>query len=306
MPTHPGPALCAGVELGGTKCLCLLGSGPQDIRAQARIETRAPTETLREIGAVLRGWQDEHGFSALGIATFGPADLEPRSPTYGTLLGTPKPGWDKIPLLPTFGPLEVPLRLDTDVNAAARAEGVWGGARGLNSYAYVTVGTGIGVGTMIGQRPVSGLGHSEAGHLRIPRVDGDAWPGSCPFHRDCAEGLASGPAIRARTGRQAGELPAEHPVWDTVAHALGALLHNLVLTTAPERILVGGGVVAGQPHLLVRARQALLASLNGYAHARSIARAPEQFLAAPALGERAGSLGAIALAQHALRGQECF
>jgi fructokinase len=288
--------------------VCLLGTAPQDIRAEVRIETRAPSETLREIGAVLRGWQGQHDISALGIATFGPADLDPRSPTYGTLIGTPKPGWDKIPLLPAFGPLELPLGLDTDVNAAARAEGVWGGARGLHSYAYVTVGTGIGVGTVLGQRPVSGLGHSEAGHLRIPRLDGDAWRGSCPFHGDCAEGLASGPAIRARTGRQAAELPADHPVWETVAHALGALLHNLVLTTAPERILVGGGVIAGQPHLLARARAALLASLNGYAHARAIARAPEQFLAAPALGERAGSLGAIALAQRALSrsGRECL
>lgn len=271
-----------------------------------RIETRAPAETLREIGAVLTGWQTQQRFSALGIATFGPADLDPRSPTYGTLIGTPKPGWDKIPLLPTFAALEVPQGLDTDVNAAARAEGTWGGARGLNSYAYVTVGTGIGVGTMIGQRPVSGLGHSEAGHMRIPRLPGDGWPGSCPFHGDCAEGLASGPAIRARTGHAASALPADHPVWDTVAYALGALLHNLVLTAAPERILVGGGVVAGQPHLLARVRAALLASLNGYAHARSIARAPEQFLAAPGLGERAGSLGAIALAQRALLGQGCL
>ncbi len=303
MPTNPGPALFAGVELGGTKCLCLLGTGPQDIRAEARVETRAPVETLREIGAVLLGWQEQHGFGALGIATFGPADLDPRSPTYGTLIGTPKPRWDNVPLFATFGALQIPVGLDTDVNAAALAEGVWGGARGLRSYAYVTVGTGIGVGTMIGERPVSGLGHSEAGHMRIPRLLGDAWPGNCPFHGDCAEGLASGPAIHARTGRQAAELPADHPVWDTVAHALGALLHNLVLTAAPERILVGGGVVAGQPHLLVRVRAALLASLHGYAHARAIARAPEQFLAAPALGERAGSLGAIALAQRALPGR---
>src|SRR5450432_752751 len=288
MPRQRDSALCAAVELGGTKCVCVLGTGPADLRAELRIETRGPTETLREIGAVLSAWHIQYGFRALGIASFGPADLDPRSATYGSLTGTPKRGWDAVALLPAFSFLEVPVGFDTDVNAAALAEGLWGGARGLDSYAYVTVGTGIGVGTVIAGRSVTGLGHSEAGHMRISRVAGDGWPGSCPFHRDCAEGLASGPAIHARTGLPASELPADHPAWHLVAHALGSLLHNLVLSVVPERILVGGGVVAGQPQLLPLLRRALLASLNGYAHAGRIARAPEEFLVPPALGERAG------------------
>jgi fructokinase len=300
MPTQQDAALYAGVELGGTKCVCVLGTGPEDIRAEVRIETRGPHETLRDIAQVLSSWRSQHGFAALGIASFGPADLDPNSPTYGSVSGTPKHGWDAVPVLAGFNSLEVPLGFDTDVNAAALAEGLWGGARGLSTFAYVTVGTGIGVGTVIGGCSVHGLGHSEAGHMRLPRLAGDTWPGSCPFHRDCAEGLASGPAIHARTGLQPSELPAEHPAWGLVAHTLGWLFHNLVLSTVPERILVGGGVVAGQPHLLPRVRSALLASLNGYAHAPRIALAGEQFLAPPLLGERSGRLGAIALARQAL------
>ena len=300
MPEQRESLLCAGVELGGTKCVCVLASGPADIRAEVRLETRAPTETLREIRQVLARWRSEHEFRALGIASFGPADLDARSATYGSLTGTPKPGWDAVAVLPAFSDLHVPVGFDTDVNAAALAEGLWGGARGLESFAYVTVGTGIGVGTVIGGRSVQGLGHSEAGHMRVARLAGDSWPGNCPFHGDCAEGLANGPAIQARTGRKPADLPADHPVWHSVAHALGSLFHNLVLSVVPERILLGGGVPAGQPHLLPQVRAALLASLNGYAHAARIARSPEQFVVSPALGARSGSLGAIVLAQQAL------
>ncbi len=300
MPTQPDAALCAGVELGGTKCICVLGTGPDDIRAEVRLDTRAPADTLAAIGRTVSQWCGEHAVRALGIASFGPAELDRRSANYGSLAGTPKPGWDAVPLVPAFLPLGIPIGFDTDVNAAALAEGRWGGARGLDAFAYVTVGTGIGAGSVVGGRSLSGLGHGEAGHMRVARLAGDTWPGSCPFHGDCAEGLASGPAIQARTGMSAAALPADHPAWDAVVHCLGGLFHNLVLGTVPERILVGGGVMAGQPQLLARVRAALIGSLNGYAHAARIARAPEQFLCAPLLGERAGSLGAIALAQQTL------
>jgi len=303
MPTPPDAILAAGVELGGTKCVCVLGTGPQDLRAEVRLETRGPAETLADITRVLAGWYSQHGFRALGIASFGPADLDRHSASYGSLTLTPKCGWDSVAVLPALSSLAVPVGFDTDVNAAALAEGLWGGARGLHSFAYLTVGTGIGVVTVISGHSVHGLGHSEAGHMLIPRLAGDSWPGHCPFHGDCAEGLASGPAIRARTGLEPAELTADHPAWNTVAHTLGWLCHNLVLSVVPERLLVGGGVIAGQPQLLPRVRGALLASLGGYAHAARIAHAPEQFLSAPALGERAGRLGAIALAQQAFTRQ---
>ncbi len=301
MSTQQDPALCAGVELGGTKCVCVLGTGPADVRAEVRLETGAPTRTLKDIEEVLSQWRARHAFRALGIASFGPADLEPDSPTYGSLIGTPKPGWDNVAVLRTFTPLGVPIGFQTDVNAAALAEGLWGGAIGLASYAYVTVGTGVGVGAVVEGRGLRGLGHPEAGHMRVPRKAGDDWPGACPFHGDCVEGLVSGPAIRARTGREAAELPPDHPAWDTVVHALGAFFHNLTLSTVPQRILIGGGVIAGQSQLLPRIRAALLTSLNGYAQARAISQPGREFLASPRLGERAGSLGAIALAQRALR-----
>ncbi len=288
-----------GVEMGGTKCVCLLATGPGDIREEVRIPTTTPAETLAAIDAVLVRWQAQHGFRAIGVAGFGPLELDPASPLHGTLVNTPKPGWTGANLLAGMTPFGVPVGLDTDVNGAALAEGRWGGARGLDSYAYVTVGTGIGVGSVIRGQTVRGLGHSEAGHLRIPRMAGRNWPGACRFHGDCVEGLASGPAIQAQAGVRAADLPTTDPVWTEVVHALAALMHNLVLTTAPQRILIGGGVIAGQPFLLPPVRQALVESLNGYGVAPAIAEDIEAFVAAPALGTSAGPLGAVALAQAA-------
>ena len=287
--------LVAGVELGGTKCVCLLGSGPADIRERRRLETRDPASTLASIREVLRAWHAREPLQGLGVASFGPLDLDVRSSTYGAIVSTPKPGWSGTNLLAALAADGVPGELDTDVNAAALAEHRWGGAQGLDHYVYITVGTGIGVGTVVHGRPVRGIGHSEAGHLRVGRLPGDAWPGACPFHGDCVEGLASGPAIAARVGAPSEQLPATHAAWDAVAFALAGLVHNLVLTVAPQRILVGGGIAGGQPHLLSRVRGAVVTSLAGYAHAASVARDIERYIAAPVLGDDAGPLGALTL-----------
>lgn len=291
--------LFAGVELGGTKCVCLLGSGPDDVREQVRIDTTTPGETLAAIRDVLARWHGGVGFAAVGVASFGPLELDVGAERYGCIVNTPKPGWSGADVLAPLRAFGAPMSFDTDVNGAALAEARWGGARGLDSHAYITVGTGIGVGSVVRGRTVRGLGHSEAGHLRIPRMPGATWPGVCPYHGDCVEGLASGPAIQARAGAPGDRLEASDPVWDEVVHALAALLHNLVLTTAPQRILIGGGVVGGQPFLLPRLRTALIESLNGYGAAPEIADAIETFVAAPELGDRAGPLGAIALARDA-------
>lgn len=287
--------LIAGVELGGTKCVCVLASGPDAVREEVRLPTTTPGETLGAIRAVLERWKADEGFAALGIASFGPLELDDRSPRYGQVVATPKPGWSGADLTALAHGLDVPTAIDTDVNGAAFAEGRWGAARGLRSFAYVTVGTGIGVGTVIEGRTVRGLGHSEAGHLRIGRLPGDDWPGVCPYHGDCVEGLASGPAVRARAGRPGHELSPDDPAWEMVVHALGAMLHNLVLTTAPERVLVGGGVAGGQAWIFPRLRRALVESLAGYATADRIEADIEAFVQPPALGGRAGPLGAIAL-----------
>lgn len=292
--------LTAGVELGGAKIVCLLAAGPDDVRDEVRIPTTTPEETLPAIAAVLERWRAGPGFEALGVASFGPLELDERSPRFGRIVATPKPGWNGCALTALGEGLGVPVAIDTDVNGAALAEGLWGAARELRSHAYVTVGTGIGVGSIIDGRPVRGLGHSEAGHLRVGRLKGDDWPGVCPYHGDCVEGLASGPAVAARAGRPGGELDFDDPAWTMVVHALGGLLHNLVLTTAPERILIGGGVADGQGWLFPRLRAALIDSLAGYAAADRIAADLDAFVQPPGLGARAGPLGAIALARNAL------
>ncbi|CAN5380112.1 ROK family protein [soil metagenome] len=292
--------LVAGVELGGTKCVVLLATGPNDIRAEARIDTTTPHETLDAIEERLREWRGKHRFRAIGLASFGPLELDPGQADHGCIVNTPKPGWSGTDLIRRALRFGLPLALDTDVNGAALAEGRWGGAQGLSSFAYVTVGTGIGIGSIVNGLPVRGLGHSEAGHLRVPRLPGRKWPGACPYHGDCVEGIAAGPAILAQAGFPAETLTRSDPVWDDVVQALAGCFHNLVLTTAPERILIGGGVGQGQAHLLPRIRAALVESLNGYGAAPRIAAAVDAFLVHPALGNRAGPMGAIALAQNVL------
>src|SRR5580704_12081160 len=246
--------LLAGVELGGTKCVCILGTGPDDIRARVTIPTLDPDTTLDSIAAVIQKWREQPGSPlALGVASFGPIDLRRDSPTYGCMGATPKRGWANADIAGYFTRrFALPVGITTDVIGAALAEGRWGDAQGLSDYAYITVGTGIGAGLIVAGQSVFGCHHPEVGHARIVRARGDTWPGNCPFHGDCIEGLASGPAIEARTGKPAGSLESDSPVWETVVHALAQLNHLLVVTAAPQRILIGGGVMSAQPHLFPR------------------------------------------------------
>jgi fructokinase len=294
MPATP----FVGVEMGGTKCVCTLGTSAEDIRAQVALPTQDPETTLRSIAAVIDKWSGSFGEpAAIGVASFGPIDLRPDSATYGHMGATPKRGWPNADIAGFFTRrFAVPFGLTTDVIGAALAEGRWGDARGLTDFAYVTVGTGIGAGLVVAGKSVFGCHHSEVGHVRIARAAGDNWPGSCPFHGDCLEGLASGPAIEARSGTPAQSLPAASPVWDTVAHALAQLAHLLVVTVAPQRILIGGGVVTAHPHLFPRIRQLMLASLNGYL---TTPEYTERFITPPGLGANAGPLGALAVAADA-------
>lgn len=295
---HPGDPLLAGVELGGTKCICVLGTGPHDIRAQIELPTHDPPGTLAAIEAVLEGWRTPGcGFAALGLAAFGPLDLRRGSPHYGWVSRTVKPGWSDTELLGRFARrFQVPTSIDTDVNAAARAEGRWGGARGLRDFVYVTVGTGIGAGVIINGAPVSGANHTELGHIRTVRLPGDGFAGVCAYHGDCLEGLASGPAIAARAGRPPAALPAADPAWVPVAHALGQLCQTLVLSVAPRRIFLGGGVMTGQPQLFGMIRQSLKNSLNGYMDTREVGDEVDRFIVPSALGAAVGPLGALAVA----------
>jgi len=294
----PKPLL-GGIELGGTKCVCLIGTGPDDIRAQESIPTGGDAHaTLSRIEAILHDWGSAHGpVAALGIASFGPVELNRTSPRYGFITSTAKPGWRNTDVARRLSKLfPVPVGFDTDVNGAALAEGRWGAAKHLADYAYVTVGTGVGVGLVVDGRPAYGFSHSELGHIRIVRKAGDLWQGACEFHGDCVEGLASGAAIAARAGLPANQLPTDSPVWELVAHALAQLLHTIVLATAPRRILIGGGVAEGRPELLARVRHLLIDSLNGYLKLDELAGGIEGYAMPPGLGALAGPLGALALA----------
>lgn len=292
--------LLAGVELGGTKCICILGTGPHDIRARIQVPTGEPSQTLGRVEAILDDWRSRYGaFAALGIGSFGPLDVRRGSNGYGRITSTPKPGWTDTDVAGRLGShLGVPVGFGTDVDGAALAEGRWGGARGLEDFAYITVGTGVGVGLIVSGRPVRGFGHPELGHIRVVRKPGDDWPGACAFHGDCLEGLVSGPALAARTGVAPDELTPDHPVWETVAFALGQLLHFLVLATAPGRVLIGGGVIAARPYLFERVREELRKSLGGYRHAPELGDLAT-YVAPPGLGLLAGPLGALALAADA-------
>ena len=293
-----GSSPFAGVELGGTKCVCTLAHGPDAIVDQQTVPTTTPSETLSAIGAILSDWERVHGFAAIGIASFGPLDLDPNSDGYGRITSTNKPGWSGADVRGVLSArFAVPVGFDTDVNGAALAEIRWGSGQGLSDFAYVTVGTGVGVGLIVHGRPTRGIGHSELGHIRVPRLPADRVKSACSYHDDCVEGLASGPALLARLdGRPPSHLSPDDPVWDPIVNTLAILCHALVCATGPQRIAMGGGVVSGQPHLLDRINVALIDSLAGYMSLPS----GGAYVVAPRLGDQAGPLGSIALAANAI------
>jgi fructokinase len=290
-------SLFAGLEGGGTKFVCVVATGPDDIRAQANFPTTTPKET---IGKAISFFKEHEPFAALGIASFGPCDLNPHSPTYGYITSTPKPGWKNIDLLGAFRrAFSVPIAMDTDVNVAALGERRWGAAKGLEAVVYLTVGTGIGGGGVINGRMMHGLIHPEMGHIRVPRVPNDTFAGNCPYHGDCLQGLAAGPAIEARWGRPAEELPSGHPAWDLEASYLALAINDLICVLSPQRIILGGGVMY-QRHLFPLIRRKTQRLLNRYIQSPSILDQIEEFIVPPGLGDRSGVLGAAALAQRAM------
>lgn len=289
----------AGIELGGTKTIVVRGAGGM-IRDRVEFPTTDPLETLDRAAATLGRWNDEAPIAALGIASFGPIRLDRQAADHGCLLKTPKAGWSGAPILATLrARLDVPMQIDTDVNAAALAEYEYGAAKGCSSVVYVTIGTGVGGGVLIEGRPVHGALHPEIGHLRLRRADGDGFAGACPFHGDCVEGLVSGPSLAARFGRPAGDVPEDEAGWAFARHDLGELIAALILAFAPQRIVVGGGVGLGQPHLLAGARVEACNKLAGYIPGLT-GGAMDRMVVATPLGRDAGPLGALALSARAL------
>lgn len=288
--------LFAGVELGGTKCVALLARGPDQVLARETLSTTSPEETLDAIEQIIWRWRSEHDFRALGVASFGPVDLDKVSRSYGAITNTPKRGWSGAQVLERLArAAAVPTSFDTDVNGAALAEMRWGAGRGVGDFAYITVGTGVGVGLIVNGMPTRGFGHCELGHIRVARRAGDTFAGVCPYHGDCVEGLAAGPAVAARAGDGATQLQADDPVWDSIAWPLAQLCHAIVCASAPLTIAIGGGVAQNHPHLLSRIERLLVESLGGYVDLPGNGA----YVRAPELGADAGPLGAIALAMRA-------
>ncbi len=284
-----------GIEAGGTKFVCAVGTASGQILDEVQFPTTDPATTLGRAIDFFR--RQLVPIVSVGIGSFGPVDLNPSSPTYGQITTAPKPGWQDVDIAGQVrAELGVPARLDTDVNAAAFGEFRWGAAHGLDTFLYLTVGTGIGGGAMVEGRMLHGLVHPEMGHMRVPHDWAqDPFPGVCPHHGDCLEGLATGPAIERRWGRRGSDLPADHPAWPLEAHYLALGLANLVAVLSPQRIILGGGVMH-QGQLFPAIRREVQALLAGYVRTPAILERIDEYIVPPGLGDRAGVLGAIALA----------
>ncbi len=295
-------ALFGGIEAGGTKFVCAVGTGPDDIRAEIRFPTGPPQESIQQAVAFFQEQQAQgEPLAAVGIASFGPVDPDPDSPTFGYVTTTPKPGWAFTDFAGAVSrALDLPVGFDTDVNGAALGEHRWGAAQGLDTFIYLTIGTGLGGGGMVNGRLIHGLMHPEMGHIRIPHDwDKDPYPGFCIYHGDCLEGLSAGPALEGRWGQRGETLPPDHPAWPLEAHYLALGLVNFICTLSPQRIIMGGGVMEQrQLFPLIRARVQEL--LNNYLQLPAILERIDEYIVPPGLGNRAGVLGAIALAQDAL------
>jgi fructokinase len=288
-----------GIEAGGTKWVCATGTGPDDVHELVTFPTTTPAET---IGRAADFFAANGELAAIGLGSFGPIDVKRGSPTWGHITTTPKPGWADTDVVAALSDaLDLPLAFDTDVNAAALGEHRWGAAVGLETFCYVTVGTGIGGGVMANGRLMHGLIHPEVGHMWVPHDRArDPFDGICPFHGDCFEGLASGEAIHRRWGKPPVQLTDER-VWRLEAEYLALGLLNVVCTLSPQRIVIGGGVM-NEPSLLPLVRRRVAELASGYFDARELGSGIEEYLVAPALGDRAGVLGALELARLSVDG----
>jgi fructokinase len=290
-----------GIEAGGTKFVCVVTDENKNILAETRFPTTTPGET---IGRVIDFFREQNPqipeqVSALGVACFGPIDPQPSSPLFGYITSTPKPGWANTPVVqPLMEAFGVPVAIDTDVNAAAVGEGTWGAAVGMDDFLYLTIGTGIGGGGVFNGRPLHGLVHPEMGHVRIPHNwTNDPFGGACPYHSDCFEGLAAGPALQKRWGQPGDTLPLDHPAWALEANYIALALQSFICTLSPTRIILGGGVMQ-QAQLFPPIRAKVIKLLNGYVQSPAILQAIDEYIVPPGLGGRAGVLGAIALAKQ--------
>lgn len=293
--------LYGGIEAGGTKFVCMVGTGPDDVVDETRFTTTAPDATIRTALDFFEPYAGRGELAAVGIASFGPLDLNPASATFGHITTTPKTDWYQVDLMGRVRrALGVPVAFDTDVNAAAYGEYFWNVEnQTLDPFLYVTVGTGIGVGVLANKEPIHGLLHCEAGHFAIPHDwQKDPFAGVCPYHGDCLEGLASGPSMAQRWGRPAEALTDHQGAWELEAEYIALAVINLIYAYSPQRIVLGGGVTL-HPGLHGMVREQVRQRLGGYIQSPMVAEHIENYIVMPSLGSRSGVLGAIAMAQSA-------
>jgi fructokinase len=290
----------AGVEAGGTKFNCIVASDPDHILAEIRIPTTTPQETLPKVIQFFNQTQVEQNItlSSIGLGFFGPICLDQSQPDYGYITSTPKIAWRNTSIVPYFHKeLGIPVAFDTDVTAAALGEGQWGNAKNCRDFIYLTIGTGIGGGIISNGHPLHGMIHPEVGHMFIPHdLTIDPFAGICPSHHDCLEGLASGPSIKARWGQASETLTPDHPAWQIESTYIAYALANLSLSLSPQRFILGGGVMK-IPGLIDSVREKTVGFLNGYIQSETILMHTDIFIQLPGLGDRAGMLGAVALAK---------
>lgn len=289
-----------GIEGGGTKFVCAYGSGPNDLHDRTVIRTQLPNETMAEVIDYIRTVQRKANIKAIGISVFGPLNLDKNSKNYGYILPTAKVEWSNYNIVGAVqSEINLPIGFDTDVNGAAIGELRWGAGQGYSDFLYLTVGTGIGGGAVVNGKLLHGAQHPEMGHIMIPQdIHRDDFPGVCSHHRNCFEGLASGPAMKMRWKvNSALDLPEDHIAWDLEAHYLAIGLATYTMTLSPKRIIMGGGVMR-QQHLLPKVREKMLRVLNGYVLNDRVAKETDQYIVPPGVGENSGILGAIALAEQ--------
>jgi len=287
-----------GIEAGGTKFVCAIGTSPDNL-VKTQFATTSPDESIRKAIHFFKDHTRLKPLTAIGIASFGPLDIDKNSPTYGYITNTPKDSWSNVDIAQKIhSQLNVPVAIDTDVNGAALGEQVWGEAQGLDTFIYLTVGTGIGGGGMINGKLMHGLLHPEMGHIRIPHDwQKDPYKGCCPYHVDCLEGLASGKAMELRWGQSPEKLPFDHPAWELEASYLALAISNFICTISPQRNIVGGGLMKN-PGLMPAVRRKVELNLNRYIRSEAITKDIDRYIVAPALGDLAGIVGALELAKR--------
>ena len=291
--------LLGGIEAGGTKFVCAVGDSEGKVLNRISIPTTTPEETMPQVFAFFENYPVE----AIGVGSFGPVDVNTASPTYGSITATPKLAWRDYPIVDELNKrLSVPIGFNTDVNAAALAEATLGAAKGLDSCLYITVGTGIGAGAVVHGELLQGLSHPEMGHILVRRHEKDLYEGKCPYHKDCLEGLAAGPAIEARWGQKAVLLEGQKEVWEMEGYYMAQALMQYILILSPKRIILGGGVMK-QKQVFPIIYEHLKKLLNQYIGLPELDEAIDSYIVSPGLGDNAGVIGSLLLANQALIGK---